>query len=240
MATAWDDAEHLLLDAADQDLARIGSVTPALLACAGSGLRMIAWLRPFAEGAYHDPLVEVLSLALGLDCDRLMLLSGARLHPLEGEEQGDRYSATPRTPHTQHAPSTPHTQHAPSTPHTQHAPSTPRTPSTPSVRPAVLLHAVDAAAAPPRVRTVLWHVDRDAEPPRRGQREELAGGADSWIGRALWCTATATGLTGARRPRHDPGAVVAQARRVVRLGHDLYVPPDVHLQLLQAASRDPC
>lgn len=83
MAHRWQDAEPLLVDAAVQDLGEVGEVEPAMVAFAGSLLRFVAWLRPFAPGEHHDPVIEVLALAGPLDCDRLMLSLGGRVWTLE-------------------------------------------------------------------------------------------------------------------------------------------------------------
>lgn len=83
MANRWEDAEQLLTAAATDDLRETGEVEPALVAFAGATLRFVAWLRPFADGAYQEPLIELLALAAPLDCDRLMLSMSGRVWPLD-------------------------------------------------------------------------------------------------------------------------------------------------------------
>lgn len=83
MSNRWEDAEQLLIAAATDDLCEVGEVEPALVAFAGATLRFVAWLRPFTRGAYHDPLIELLALAVPLDCDRLMLSMSGRVRPMD-------------------------------------------------------------------------------------------------------------------------------------------------------------
>lgn len=94
MTNRWEDAEQLLIAAATDDLREGGEVEPALVAFAGAALRFVAWLRPFTRQAYHDPLIELLALAVPLDCDRLMLSISGRVwpmdHPPPVDADGDR------------------------------------------------------------------------------------------------------------------------------------------------------
>lgn len=89
----WEDAEGVLIEDAVRALRAHGEVEPALVAFAGANLRFVAWLRPFEPGAYYDPMVELLSLAAPLDCDRLMVSFGGRLWSPESgppvDEDGD-------------------------------------------------------------------------------------------------------------------------------------------------------
>lgn len=83
MTNRWEDAEELLVAAADDDLCRGDTVQPAFVAFAGASLRFIAWLRPFAEGQHAEPLIELFALAGPLDCDRLMCSFAGRAWSLE-------------------------------------------------------------------------------------------------------------------------------------------------------------
>lgn len=89
MTHRWEDAEQLLIAAATDDLREVGEVEPALVAFAGATLRFVAWLRPFARGAYHEPLIELLALAVPLDCDRLMLSMSGRVWSLDDSPPAD-------------------------------------------------------------------------------------------------------------------------------------------------------
>jgi hypothetical protein len=94
MRHRWPDAaEALLVEAAAADLKDTGEVQPALIAFTGQALRFVAWLRPFAEGQHHQPLVELLALAGPLGCDRLMVSLGGRVWPRDrpaAARHGDR------------------------------------------------------------------------------------------------------------------------------------------------------
>lgn len=78
MSWAWQDVERVLVEAATDDLRSTSEVQPALAAFAGDDWQFLAWLRPFARGRYHDPMTEVLGLALALGCDRLALSISGR------------------------------------------------------------------------------------------------------------------------------------------------------------------
>jgi hypothetical protein len=78
MGNGWDDVEQLLVGSATDDLSERGEVTPCLVAFAGDDLRVIAFWRPFAKGAYHDPLIELLALAMPLGADRFALSIAGR------------------------------------------------------------------------------------------------------------------------------------------------------------------
>lgn len=196
MLNPWEDAEQLLVEDAVRALRAHGEVEPALVAFAGANLRFIAWLRPFEPGAYYEPMVELLSLAAPLDCDRLMVSFGARVWSPETappvDEDGD---------------------------HRQRA---------------IVLHAVDGANGPPRVRSALrpfrfdpaGEVTLDARwdpgPPTGGPAELLLAA-----------------VRGRARMRVPWPEIVAQAGRVDELGHQLFVPPDVMTLLLDAAAAPP-
>ena len=83
MNNRWDDVEDLLVACAQDDLEDTGEVQPALVAFAGDALRFIAWLRPFAKGAYAEPLIELFALAAPLDADRLAVSVAGRAWSLE-------------------------------------------------------------------------------------------------------------------------------------------------------------
>jgi hypothetical protein len=73
----WDDRRDFLLDEAARDLVATGEVRPCLVAFRGDEPLLLAWSRPFEKGAYHEPLLELLTLAAMLRADRLALsLSG--------------------------------------------------------------------------------------------------------------------------------------------------------------------
>lgn len=83
MADRWDDVDELVVATATDDLEATGEVVPCFVAFAGDHLRFIAFLRPFAKGAYADPIVELSALAMPLDADRLALSVGARVWSLD-------------------------------------------------------------------------------------------------------------------------------------------------------------
>ncbi|MPZ71770.1 MAG: hypothetical protein GEU74_00835 [Nitriliruptorales bacterium] len=74
----WNELEAFLLELAAQDLAGSGEVRPCLAAYAGQAPLLLAFLRPFARGAYADPIVELLALAMPLGADRLAFCVGGR------------------------------------------------------------------------------------------------------------------------------------------------------------------
>ena len=74
----WGDAEPFLIDRAAESLQAGDEVHPCLLAFAGDDPLLVAWLRPFARGAYVDPLTELLALAVPLGADRLAVSFGGR------------------------------------------------------------------------------------------------------------------------------------------------------------------
>ncbi|MBW3578545.1 MAG: hypothetical protein KY462_12550 [Actinobacteria bacterium] len=71
MRARWEDAERFLEATAELDLRAEGQVRPSLVAFDGEQLLFVAWPRPFDEGRYHAPLVELLALAAPLGADRL-------------------------------------------------------------------------------------------------------------------------------------------------------------------------
>lgn len=82
--TTWDDVEDQLLDFAQDDL-ELGAdaAAPCLMAFAGPRLRFIAFVRPFEKGAYHQPLIELLALAVPLGSDRLAFSATGRAWSLD-------------------------------------------------------------------------------------------------------------------------------------------------------------
>jgi hypothetical protein len=77
----WTDA--IFRECADDELARYAEVAPALAAFSGDELLFVAWLRPFAKGAYDRPVIELCALAVPLGGDRLALSMGARAWSLD-------------------------------------------------------------------------------------------------------------------------------------------------------------
>lgn len=71
MRARWEDTELFLEASAELDLLAEGQVRPSLVAFDAEQLVFAAWLRPFDEGRYHAPLVELLALAAPLGADRL-------------------------------------------------------------------------------------------------------------------------------------------------------------------------
>jgi hypothetical protein len=94
----------------------------------------------------------------------------------------------------------------------------------------LLVHVVDAADGPSRAFSVLHPFDLGAAGPQWGERRVLTSG-EGWIPGAL--EAIVNGREQLRAPVRD---IARQAARVVRLGHDLYFPPDVMALLDSAAS----
>jgi hypothetical protein len=83
MANRWEDVEDLFLKTAEDDLLIDGVVQPALAAFAGDQLRFLAWLRWFPKGQYEEPFIELLSLAMPLDADRLAVSLSGRAWSLD-------------------------------------------------------------------------------------------------------------------------------------------------------------
>lgn len=73
----WDELSVFLLYEAERDLEAAGEVRPCFVAFRADEPLLLAWLRPFEKGAYHLPMIELISLACPLGADRLGLsLSG--------------------------------------------------------------------------------------------------------------------------------------------------------------------
>jgi hypothetical protein len=83
VANRWEDIDDLFVQCATDDLEAAGEIRPGMAAFAGDRLRFLAWLRPFAKGAYHKPLIELFALAGPLDADRLALSIAARVWSLD-------------------------------------------------------------------------------------------------------------------------------------------------------------
>lgn len=190
MVHRWEDAEDFLIDAATTDLREADSVCPALVAFAGATLRFVAWLRPFDDGAYRDPLIELLALAAPLDSDRLMLSAGARMRPLDGTPPGDGEGEDGQR--------------------------------------AIVLHRVDAAEDPVVCRSALYPCTGTVGELTVGARLD-PGPATGWIPDAL-----AAAVAERARLRASWADIAAQAARVERLGHVLWLPPDVEALMAQA------
>lgn len=82
MITTWHDVQRFTVRSATEDLDARGEVRPVLLAFTGDEPCALAYLRWFPKGAYHDPMIEVLSLASVLGADRLAFAAGGRLTSL--------------------------------------------------------------------------------------------------------------------------------------------------------------
>lgn len=82
MPQDWDDVERFTVETATTDLEERSEVRPALFAFAGDQPCFLAFLRWFPKGAYHEPLLELLALGVGLAADRLAFSTGGRLTSL--------------------------------------------------------------------------------------------------------------------------------------------------------------
>ncbi|MGH8932772.1 MAG: hypothetical protein ACRDZO_19670 [Egibacteraceae bacterium] len=67
----WDQMEQFMVTEAERDLLDGRDVRPCLVAFAGETPLLLAFVRPFAKGAYQQPLIELIALAAPLDADRL-------------------------------------------------------------------------------------------------------------------------------------------------------------------------
>lgn len=83
MAQHWEDIDGFAVEVATLDLERCGAVEPLLVAYRGDEELFFAWLRPFAKGEYADPMIELLSLAMPLDADRLAFAAAGRVTSLD-------------------------------------------------------------------------------------------------------------------------------------------------------------
>ena len=83
MARSWNDVERFTVATAACDLEERGEVRPLLLAFTGDDPCFFAFLRWFPKGEYADPMIELLSLAVGLEADRLAFSITGRLTSLD-------------------------------------------------------------------------------------------------------------------------------------------------------------
>lgn len=83
MIERWQDVDDLAVDVATADLEHIGEVIPLLVAFAGTELLLCADVRPFAKGAHHGPIIELLALTTPLDADRVAFAITGRLTSLQ-------------------------------------------------------------------------------------------------------------------------------------------------------------
>lgn len=74
----WDEMEQFMIAEAERDLEAGDEVRPCFTAFAGEVPLVLAFLRPFPKGGYHDPLIELIALAAPLDADRLKLSISGR------------------------------------------------------------------------------------------------------------------------------------------------------------------
>lgn len=83
MAQRWQDVEQFTVEMATNDLRRRGEVQPLLVAFTGDRPCFLGFVRWFPAGAYADPLIELLSLAMACDVDRLAFAVAGRLTSLD-------------------------------------------------------------------------------------------------------------------------------------------------------------
>ncbi|MGH3666294.1 MAG: hypothetical protein ACRDU8_09470 [Egibacteraceae bacterium] len=191
MINRWEDLEELLVAEASEDLRDSGEVRPALSAFRGDDLLFLAWLRPFATGAYADPLIELCALAMPLDADRLALSISGRVWSLDD----------------------------PIPPVTEGADLRQR---------ALVVHVVDGAGDTLQSHSAIHPYDLSHGDVSWAEPRRLEGG-DGWI-----CGALEIAVRDRARLRADAGEIRKQAARVDRLGHELYLPPEILLELLPA------
>lgn len=184
MGNRWDEVEELFVSCAEADLEQWGELAPALVAFSGEQLLFIAWLRPFEKGAYHDPVIELLALAMPLDADRLALALAGRAWSFED----------PIAPVSEDA----------------------------DLRQRVLvLHFVDGADGAAKPYSVVRAFDLEDGKVRWGEPRRLDGG-QGWVFQAL-----EVAVHRRARLRAPLSEVRAQAARVVELGHDLHLSPEL-------------
>ena len=82
-AVRWDEVLDVAVGFAEDDLRDSDEVRPAMFAFRGEQPLFVAFVRPFPEGGYADPLIELFALAGGLRTDRLALSMPARAWSLE-------------------------------------------------------------------------------------------------------------------------------------------------------------
>ncbi|MGH8884423.1 MAG: hypothetical protein ACRDYX_04485 [Egibacteraceae bacterium] len=74
----WEEMEGFMIAEAERDLEAGDEIRPCFTAFAGENPLVLAFLRPFPKGGYHDPLIELIALAAPLDADRLKLSISGR------------------------------------------------------------------------------------------------------------------------------------------------------------------
>ena len=206
----WDDVIEDLLGFAQDDLGRDGAVEPVLVAFRGDQERLVAWLRPFPKGGYRRPIEELVALAVPLGADRYAAMFGGRAWSVDD-------------------------------------PVPPVTADGDLRQRVVSITAVDGSARgeEPVHRNVLapfelgdpgdpGEVGEGSGPVRWGTRiEHDLPVLESWIPWALDAAARAPEAFTA-----SPALLRDQAERCTRLGHDVYLAPDV-LALIATAAPDP-
>ena len=81
---AWDEwVVELMRAAADLDLRVEGETIPRFIAAEGDRPLVIADVRPFPKGGYHQPLIELMALALPMGADRVTVGITGRVTSLE-------------------------------------------------------------------------------------------------------------------------------------------------------------
>lgn len=79
----WDEwVVEFLRASADLDLRVDGFAVPRFVAAQGDRPLFLAEVRPFARGGYHQPLIELMALAVPLDADRIAVGMTGRLWSL--------------------------------------------------------------------------------------------------------------------------------------------------------------
>lgn len=74
----WDEMEQFMIAEAERDLEAGDEIRPCFTAFAGEAPLVLAFLRPFPKGGYHEPLIELIALAAPLEADRLKLSISGR------------------------------------------------------------------------------------------------------------------------------------------------------------------
>ncbi|MGH8899450.1 MAG: hypothetical protein ACRDZ4_21105 [Egibacteraceae bacterium] len=74
----WEEMERFMIAEAERDLEAGDEIRPCFTAFSGGNPLVLAFLRPFPKGGYHDPLIELIALAAPLDADRLKLSISGR------------------------------------------------------------------------------------------------------------------------------------------------------------------
>lgn len=74
----WDTQSDLLTTLAVHDLEQGGEVKPSCVAFQGEQAVFLTTLRPFTTGGHHQPVLEVLAVAVGLGVNRLMISLAGR------------------------------------------------------------------------------------------------------------------------------------------------------------------